>query len=174
MSFVGIISVIYTMISYAAGVLPGWLVRSFRDPGGTNLRGSDMDHKGGDVSHGIIAPSRDYSPSSHINPRFPRDSHYRNIRQPSGFTTHAAPKYTTWAWRKVSRHSGNRTSRTKIEITRIRFTLSKSFKFFSTLFFNCILLKQEFKWLNTRCTIANHKVFIKEKIHFHIPRGICG
>lgn len=120
---------------FLRGVLSGWLVRSFRDPEGTNLHGSDMDHKGGDVSHGIIAPSCDYSPSSHVNPRFPRDSQYRNIRQPSGFTTHAAPKHDMACDAKFrDTLANNRNSRTKIEITRIRVTLSKSFKLFGIWF----------------------------------------
>lgn len=67
-----IISVICPTI-YAAGVLPGWLVRSFTrrlEPPRTRYR-SDVC-KGGDVSHGIIAPCGAIKPSvSRIKPRSP-------------------------------------------------------------------------------------------------------
>lgn len=102
-----------------------------------------MDHKGGDVSHGIIAPSRDYSPGSHVNPRSPRDSQYRNIRQPSGFTTHAAPNIR--ARRKVSRDSLVNTIKIEIKIKQILvYAFYRKFETFPNFVFKILIFQLAF------------------------------
>lgn len=88
-----IISVICPTI--AAGVLSEWwLVRSYTRGDSNLIRGLDTDRtfvKAGTFLTGLLRHGAIKAPRFRaLSWDLPRDSRYRDIRQPSGFTTHAA------------------------------------------------------------------------------------